>query len=257
MSKPHNPPAFPERHMQIVGHQEQEVAVPGMTLRDYFAARAPVIPDWFQPDMPEKPKHPGSLSNVFGRYSDHPHKELFKKYWNEECDWWEDSDGEVPQSLKDEVSAHIDKLSEHYSISQSWIAEQNVQRLIQWPYYYADLMIAEQQKRIDAEIMEVEFELTGADLIVAERQRQITEEGWTAMHDDYYEDDVLARAAICYALPEKLRECNPGKDFPKWWPFCWGWWKPTPDDRIRELVKAGALIASEIDRLQRAERREL
>ncbi|MEM5768085.1 MAG: hypothetical protein AAGU23_06610 [Bacillota bacterium] len=29
--------------------------------------------------------------------------------------------------------------------------------------------------------------------------------------------------------------------------------KPTPDDRIRELKKAGALIAAEIDRLQRKE----
>ena len=28
-------------------------------------------------------------------------------------------------------------------------------------------------------------------------------------------------------------------------------WKPTPDDRIKELAKAGALIAAEIDRLQR------
>ena len=31
--------------------------------------------------------------------------------------------------------------------------------------------------------------------------------------------------------------------------------KPTPDDRIRELTKAGALIAAEIDRLLRAHRR--
>lgn len=35
------------------------------------------------------------------------------------------------------------------------------------------------------------------------------------------------------------------------WPFSQEWWKPTPDDRIRELAKAGALIAAEIDRLQR------
>ena len=27
------------------------------------------------------------------------------------------------------------------------------------------------------------------------------------------------------------------------------WWKPTPDNRIKELIKAGALIAAEIDRL--------
>ena len=33
------------------------------------------------------------------------------------------------------------------------------------------------------------------------------------------------------------------------WPWNVVWWKPTPDDRIRELAKAGALIAAEIDRL--------
>lgn len=39
-------------------------------------------------------------------------------------------------------------------------------------------------------------------------------------------------------------------------PLRWPWeaeaFKPTPDDRVRELVKAGALIAAEIDRLGRA-----
>lgn len=36
------------------------------------------------------------------------------------------------------------------------------------------------------------------------------------------------------------------------WPYTWAekWWKPSPGDRIRELEKAGALIAAEIDRLQ-------
>jgi hypothetical protein len=32
-----------------------------------------------------------------------------------------------------------------------------------------------------------------------------------------------------------------------------GNWKPTPGNRIRELEKAGALIAAEIDRLSRLE----
>ena len=35
--------------------------------------------------------------------------------------------------------------------------------------------------------------------------------------------------------------------FPKSWD--WTWWKPSPNDRIRELSKAGALIAAEIDRI--------
>lgn len=38
-------------------------------------------------------------------------------------------------------------------------------------------------------------------------------------------------------------------DCPAEWPWDEMLWKPTPDDRIRELAKAGALIATEIDRL--------
>jgi hypothetical protein len=35
------------------------------------------------------------------------------------------------------------------------------------------------------------------------------------------------------------------------------WWKPsTPNDSIKQLVKAGALIAAEIDRLQRVKDNE-
>ena len=39
--------------------------------------------------------------------------------------------------------------------------------------------------------------------------------------------------------------------YPRWWPKSWDiiWWKPTPKDRVRELAKAGALIAAEIDRI--------
>ena len=40
---------------------------------------------------------------------------------------------------------------------------------------------------------------------------------------------------------------------PTLWPWALSQWKPTPDDRIRELTKAGALIAAEIDRLTELE----
>ncbi len=33
----------------------------------------------------------------------------------------------------------------------------------------------------------------------------------------------------------------------RWWPWGKSWWKPS-DDPIRDLEKAGALIAAEIDR---------
>lgn len=91
---------------------------------------------------------------------------------------------------------------------------------------------------------------TGADLIAAERQRQIDAEGWTPDHDASHEHDDLAQAAVCYALPAVLREFEGSQAAPRDWPWGPHYWKPTPDDRVRELVKAGALIAAEIDRLQ-------
>ena len=87
--------------------------------------------------------------------------------------------------------------------------------------------------------------MNGVELIAAERKRQIEQEGFSAEKDDRYTKKQLQSAAICYLVPV-LKELV--------WPQDWSllWWKPTPNDRIRELIKAGALIAAEIDRLQRA-----
>jgi hypothetical protein len=105
-----------------------------------------------------------------------------------------------------------------------------------------------------------------------ERRRQLDK--WPIEHDDEHDDGELALAACCYAAPSQLyiqdhranavtyadpwpwhpkydlrlsygeRRENPGNP------------KPDPDtytakERIDLLVKAGALIAAEIDRLQR------
>ncbi len=93
---------------------------------------------------------------------------------------------------------------------------------------------------------------TALGLIRNERQRQKSVEGWTDAHDDEHTDDGLACAAACYATPHDRREQHADDVPPFLWPWESDWWKPTPDDRIRELVKAGALIVAEIERLQRA-----
>lgn len=90
--------------------------------------------------------------------------------------------------------------------------------------------------------------MSGIDLIAAERQRQIDQEDFSHEHDDCHDEGELARAAACYAFP-----IIPGPhDLPIGWPTDWDadWWKPS-DDPIRNLAKAGALIAAEIDRLLR------
>ncbi len=94
---------------------------------------------------------------------------------------------------------------------------------------------------------------SGVSLIAAERQRQIDVEGYDADHDSDEQYDRLARAAACYATPASHRvlDGHLPSDVPELWPWEERFWKPTPNDRVRELVKAGALIAAEIDRLNR------
>jgi hypothetical protein len=98
---------------------------------------------------------------------------------------------------------------------------------------------------------ENKINLTGVERIAAERKRQIEEEGWTEKHDDQWEHGELAEAAATYAsLPHwEGRFINWRKIL---WPWDDEWYKPETD-RIRELEKAGALIAAEIDRLLRQE----
>jgi hypothetical protein len=111
---------------------------------------------------------------------------------------------------------------------------------------------------------------TGADLIADERQRQIEKEGWTAEHDDDHAAGELSVAAALYAAPIPLyakRNSHNGVEFYDPWPWfdtveitryenagtyqVPAWDKRKKHSRMRRLVIAGALIAAEIDRIQR------
>lgn len=100
--------------------------------------------------------------------------------------------------------------------------------------------------------------MSGIEAIAAERKRQIEAEGWDHAHDAEHSDGSLAVAAACYALTgHALHIDDPrggGAVVPFWsvslWPWDRKWWKPK--DRRRDLVRAGALTAAEIDRLDLA-----
>jgi hypothetical protein len=104
-----------------------------------------------------------------------------------------------------------------------------------------------------------ETKKTGVELISDERQRQIEKEGWTAEHDAEHTYGELADAAVMYAMrgywKKRIDPMIVGtEDMPGiMWPFRGDGFKPSTDGgldgRIRDLVKAGALIAAEIDRL--------
>lgn len=79
-----------------------------------------------------------------------------------------------------------------------------------------------------------------------ERRRQQTEEGWSDGHDDSLKNQELPRAAACYAIGNTGG--IPGGA--RMWPFQMETWKPA--DKRRNLIKAGALIIAEVERLDRA-----
>lgn len=98
--------------------------------------------------------------------------------------------------------------------------------------------------------------MNGVDLIAEERKRQAGK-GFGACHDDYHDDGSILTAAgrIIYDLEGGTHESDPEDevDPDATWPerLSAHVVKKYGDDRIRRLTIAGALIAAEIERLQR------
>lgn len=90
------------------------------------------------------------------------------------------------------------------------------------------------------------------DDIATERQRQIDVEGWSLEHDDLHTAGHMAYAAGCYTIGS-VTEGKTGM-ITSYWPWHKSWWKP--DNKRRMLIKAGALIIAEIERLDRAEAKQ-
>lgn len=91
--------------------------------------------------------------------------------------------------------------------------------------------------------------------VVAERARQVEAEGWTPEHDDEHKNDEIAALACFYAMPPGVREWSAPDGYGDTLGYAvrpCGWAVKT-GDRRDELVKAGALILAEIERIDRAE----
>lgn len=86
---------------------------------------------------------------------------------------------------------------------------------------------------------------TGIQLIEQERKRQILEEQHTFESDDLCPRDMLSHSAVAYIFENS-----------KFWQFRPYSFKLSPvntEGRVRDLSKAGAMIAAEIDKLLRKE----
>lgn len=88
----------------------------------------------------------------------------------------------------------------------------------------------------------IPLELTNAARdVLSERLRQVVQEGYSFEHDDAHSNGEIARAAADYAMPGQ----NPIPGV--------GWASnKAKHPRRDQLVKAGALVLAEIERLDRA-----
>lgn len=88
--------------------------------------------------------------------------------------------------------------------------------------------------------------------VLVECRRQVVAEGWTPKHDDDHNSGDLAKAAAAYAMAAVSQTQGYTVNRPPLlWPWDKAWWKPC--DARRSLVKAGALILAEVERLDRAD----
>ncbi|HDS1303556.1 TPA: hypothetical protein QEK28_000354 [Stenotrophomonas maltophilia] len=91
----------------------------------------------------------------------------------------------------------------------------------------------------------------GVYAIACERERQLRVEGFSPACDEQYLEGELARAATAYVqlaamdLQAGTRSHIASREPPFFWPWAPEYWKPV--DARRDLVRAGALIAAQID----------
>lgn len=90
----------------------------------------------------------------------------------------------------------------------------------------------------------------GTDLIAKERVRQLTQEQYLPIHDKQWVTGELALAGVHYAfwaIMTYRKSMVLGID--EW--FTWPWLRRyyKPKSYVKDLIRAGTLIAAELDRL--------
>ncbi|UTJ46611.1 hypothetical protein NLZ15_17465 [Atlantibacter subterranea] len=152
----------------------------------------------------------------------------------------------VPDEAFTKLSNALDEIE--YTLPDEY--DDDPQTLLQWaaiPRRALRAIICADEGKTTAPAVQAAPQTAAARDVLAERHRQVTAEGWTPEHDDAYQNSELADAAACYAIHAH----NQGFSTPAHWPWAATWWKQS--GARRDLVKAGALILAEIERIDRAD----
>lgn len=161
-------------------------------------------------------------------------------------------DARAARILVDEV----DRMDEE--AKQAPVAELHDQQVIERFLERAGKYLTNDASREAAIRAAVEAEVTGtattaARDVIAERKRQTDAEGYDTAHDDEHDIGELAAAAAAYAAHSaSVSGCLQPGEANSIWPWARGFKPKTPRE---DLVRAGALILAEIERLDRDAKR--
>ena len=105
-------------------------AIYGMSLRDWFATHAPEeVPGWFNHDHP--PGRPGGRPNWADLDVTRGLRERAKQ-------WFNDRSYDPDPDFKD----YAERLYAYENAMDDWIIKDDMARIAQWRYFYADAMLA-------------------------------------------------------------------------------------------------------------------
>lgn len=103
----------------------------GLSKREYFAAHAPEMPEWFTRGIELEP-YKGAQPP---RWQDQPQP------FQHEARLWQK--GEWNANISEELEDFRKSTQEYHLELAAHDIEQNMKRLCAWRYYYADIMLAE------------------------------------------------------------------------------------------------------------------
>jgi hypothetical protein len=105
----------------------------GLTKREYFAAHAPEIPNWFANKLSPTPKKPKSWMEI--KWSNQEETDLIRS-------WWSDPIFDLPEHL----IWYQQEWQEYNELYNEWNRQNIIDRYFQWRIFYADNLINELNK---------------------------------------------------------------------------------------------------------------
>jgi len=154
-------------HTAKLNAKKEKKPIPTLTPLDHFANHAPACPHWFEPKMARKSpiirKHPnmGSIGPVTLPSGEILSEDEARKYldvhYSEDGEWIQNPEvvnldlwGKyitLPEGFKEYIDNYVAEWDKECKAHQKWSNDYELQRNVQWRYYFASAMEVQSKKQ--------------------------------------------------------------------------------------------------------------